>query len=214
MNTIIEKKLTFSAYPPPVRMTRTESWMSDVLAEAFATDPAFRFWFGKRLNKRNLEKFFKAILEGMLESGGAIFAMPDQKAVVGWRWYGADFSEERQQQIFNALGAEGTKRYLWLGEATTIPIDPKERDNIMRPQYIGVRQGVRCHGIGSHLLTSTFNYFKVHGFSIPYIVASTRRSAKLYDPLLDYYVSKEVFMADNDKEPVLVMKRKEFSTSV
>jgi GNAT superfamily N-acetyltransferase len=193
----------------PVLMTHPEEWQWRVLYEALKTDPGFTFFFRDRLNEENLMRFFEAVVRGTLESGcGSVFASPDRRAVLVWRWFGAELPEERTQQMHSALGQEGVERYRWFRQATDVPVDPADRPMTMRPNYIGVLPGMQGRGYGSHLLKWTLEHFDRQGFITPFLVASTRRSAKLYGPLLGFYSYREVCVGPGGQEPaVVVMKR-------
>lgn len=198
-------KSTCPELADPIQITQPEPWQWRVLATALWDDPYLRFVFGNRRNEKNLLQFMEAYLRGSLESAGSVFISPDQHAVLIWSWYGEDFPDDRKQQMFEVLGKEGTERYLWFRRETDISIDPNERSRTMRPNLIGVLPQVQCRGYGSHLLKWTLNHFDRHGYSTPFLVASTKRSAKLYGPLLDFHAYKEVAL--NDTETVTVMKR-------
>lgn len=65
-------------------------------------------------------------------------------------------------------------------------------------------------GYGCHLFKRTLDHFDEQGFESPMILASTRRSAKLYGPLLGFHIHKEVFAPGVDAIPAGVfMKRNE-----
>ena len=194
-------------YPEPIQITTPQPWQWHVLATAFWNDPGFRFYFGERRTEKNYRQFMEAIVKGTLESGGSIFANPDKSAVIVWRWHGAELPEDRKQQMFDALGPEGSKRYLWIRQAADMTIPPGERKHTMQPNYVGVLPDMQCKGYGSYLIKWTLNHFDKLGFTTPFLVASTPRSAKLYGPLIGFHVDYKVPLGENNPEFILVMKR-------
>lgn len=207
MSTILNKLNTDRHKPDPIKITNPEPWIWQVLGKSLAYDPGFRFFFGDTFSESKLIQFMEAAVKGALESGGSVFASPDRKVVLVWRWYGAELSDDRKQQMSNIFGQDGTERYIWFREATDIPIDPLKRANTMRPQYIGVLPDAQGQGYGSHILKWTLNYFDEQGYTTPFLVASTPRSAKLYGPLLGFHQYREVFLGEKGTESVIVMKR-------
>lgn len=191
----------------PIKITKPEPWLWQVLGKALANDPGFKFFFGDKFCEQILTEFMEVSVKGLLESGGSVFTSPDRKVVLVWRWYGAELPDHRKQQLFDLLGQDGTDRYLWFRAVTDVSIDAKTKAKTMRPQYIGVLPEAQGNGYGSHILRSTLNYFDKGGFITPFLVASTRRSAKLYGPLLGFYSYKEVFLGENNTSPMIIMKR-------
>jgi len=209
MNITLHVPTIDQVHPDPIKNTTAEPWLWEVLAEGLMHDPGFRFFFGDKFSETKMVRFMEAAVRGALESGGAVFSSCDRKVVLVWRWYGQEMPAEYIQEIFHLLGTEGTKRYLWFREATDVPIEPAYRTSTMRPQYIGVLPDSQGRGYGSHILKWTLDYFDQQGFKIPFLVASTRRSAKLYGPLLGFDADKEVYLGlDGEAPAVVVMKRK------
>ncbi|MGS2762878.1 hypothetical protein [Sinomicrobium sp. M5D2P9] len=113
-----------------------------------------------------------------------------------------------KKQWYDILEPEGVKRYQWLYEAGDIPLDPEQRKKSMLPDYMGVLPEVQGQGYGSLLSKWTLNHFEERGFDIPFLLASTRRSSKLYAPILGFQVHKEVYAQESDVIPAGVfMKR-------
>lgn len=206
-NAVLKTSIQDIGSIPPVRIETPEPWQWKVLGTALANDPGFRFFFGTHFTVAGLTSFMEAAVKGALESGGSVFATPDEKAVLVWRWYGAQIPECYVAKMFSTLGIEGTKRYLDFRRATDVPIDPANLERTMRPNYIGVLPEVQCRGVGSYLLKSTLGFFDRQGFDTPFLVASTRRAAKLYGPLLGFYTERELFLGNDESSPMVIMRR-------
>ena len=207
MNVLKENAISNLEHPAPIRIVNPEPWQWEVLVEALWYDPGFRFFFGEHISKERFLQFMEAAVRGTLESGGVVFASPDQNAVLVWRWYGAELPENRKEQMYAALGKEGTERYLWFRETTDVPVREEDKINTMRPNYIGVLPDLQGRGYGSHLLRWTLDYFDRKGYRTPFLVASTKRSAKLYGPLLGFKTHREVVLGEQGKDAVVVMIR-------
>lgn len=193
----------------PLLITHPEEWQWRVLYESLKTDIVLAYSFGERFNKECLMQFFEAVIRGTLESGcGSVFASPDRQAVMIWRWFGAELPEERKQQMHAALGPEGVERYQWFRRVTDEPVASADGPLTMRPNYLGVHPDAQGRGHGSQIIKWTLRHFDQRGFSTPFLVASTRRAAKLYGPLMGFYPDREVSIRSGEQETaVVVMKR-------
>lgn len=192
----------------PIIITTPESWQWDILAKAFLNDPTLNFWLGEKTNEESLSKYFEAIVRDTLISGGTVFASPDQKAVFVWTWLGrdADDTNEFKENWYDVLDPEGVKRYYWLYEAGDLELDPDKIKKSMEPAYLAVHPDAQGKGYGGHIFKWILDYFDEKGYETPFILASTRRSAKLYCPLLGFHHHKEVFAEGSgpESEPVAV----------
>ncbi|WP_026632651.1 N-acetyltransferase [Dyadobacter alkalitolerans] len=194
----------------PVRITQPEPWQWNVLAKAFLPDPTLNFWLGETISEQMLQDFFEAVVKDTLASGGWIFSSPDRQVVFVWTRHA--YSQERptewKKKWYKILGDEGVGRYKWLYQVGDVEIDASKLERSMLPDYMGVLPESQGLGYGSHIFKWTVNYFDSLGYETPFILASTRRSAKLYGPLLGYYIHKEVLASEADEIPVGVfMKR-------
>lgn len=200
-----------TGFETPVVFTEPESWHWKVLAKAFITDPTIKFWFDGKEDEDLLESFFEAVVKDVLMSGGTVFSSADRKAVFVWAWLGNTDQKANtfKEKWHGILGETGVKRYNWLYDAGNIHLDPDKVQKSMEPAYLAVLPEAQGRGYGSYLFKWTLDYFDRKGYDAPFILASTRRSAKLYCPLLGYDVCKEVFVNSNDTEPIGVfLKRK------
>lgn len=196
----------------PIQFTEPEPWQWEVLAKAFVPDPTLNFWLGEKTNEKVLSDFFEAVVKDTFKSGGTVFGSPDRQAILIWTRfeYGLEPATEWKQRWYDVLDPEGVKRYYWLYEAGELGLDEARLRRSMLPDYMAVRPGSQGRGYGSRLLKYTVNYFEEKGFDVPIILASTRRSAKLYCPLVGFHVHKEVFAPEFGEEPVGVfLKRNE-----
>jgi GNAT superfamily N-acetyltransferase len=206
MQNATEQLSTKVQHADPIIITKPEPWQWDILAKAFLNDPTLNFWLGEKTSEQTLSDYFEAMIKDTLVSGGAVFASPDQKAVLIWTWLGRDpeDSNEFKKKWHDVLDPDGVKRYYWLYDEGELDLDPDTLERSFEPAYMGVHPDSQGKGYGGHLLKSSLNYFEERGYEAPYILASTRRSAKLYCPLVGFHHHKEVFAAESDSEPVAV----------
>lgn len=206
MSNLVEQLTNKETLPAPIRITQPEPWQWEVLATAFLNDDVIRFWFGEKCNEALLSDFFEAVIRDTLQSGGAVFASPDHKAVLIWTrlGYGLEAPNEWKQQWYRLLGPEGIKRYNWLYDAGNVSLDPARQMKCMLPDYMGVLPEAQGLGYGSRLLKWTFNYFEELGYEIPFLLPSSRRSAKLYAPLLDFSIHQVVTLDEAAPEKVAI----------
>jgi len=206
MNNQLEKSTETGRFATPIKITNPEPWQWDVLAKAFLNDDVMNFWVGKKCNEQVLKDFFEAVIRDTLESGGAVFASSDKKVVLTWKRLESDLevANKWKDQWYKLLDAEGVERYNWLYGAGDLSIDPADYKKYMIPDYMGVLPEAQCLGYGSHILKWTLNYFDELGYQIPFLVASSRRSAKLYGPLIGFRIHKEVMLFDDQPDQVAV----------
>lgn len=212
MNKTIEQLSTKDHLSGLIRISKPEPWQWEVLAKAFLHDPTLNFWLGEKTNEKVLSDFFKAVVKDTLNAGGAVFSSSDRQAVIVWTrlGYGLEPANEWKKRWYDVLDPEGVKRYYWLYEAGELGLDADQLKKGMLPDYIAVMPGLQGRGYGSHLLKWTMNYYEEQGYDIPFMLASTRRSAKLYCPLGGFHLHKEVFAREGDEVPVGVfLKRNE-----
>ncbi|PKF75318.1 GNAT family N-acetyltransferase [Chryseobacterium sp. PMSZPI] len=193
----------------PVKVTKPEPWQWKLLAKAFLHDQVTRFLFGENVDETILENFFESIVKDTLISGGEIFCSPDQKAILVWTWLGNDSqtSNEFKRQVYEILGTEGTNRYHWLYEEGDIQLDMTKAQKSMEPAFVAVHPEKQGQGYGGHIFKWTLEYFDKKGYYSPYILASSKRSAKLYCSLLGYYAHKEIFIPKEDEPIAILLKR-------
>lgn len=187
MEEMLKTQITQETLADPIKITQAEPWQWEILAEAFLNDPTLNFWLGEKTSMASLCEFFEAVIKDTLDSGGAVFSSPDQKVVIVWTRHEYTYLESPgkwKQRWYEILDPEGVKRYKWTYATGDVEIDPSRIRNSMLPDYIGVKSGTQGRGYGSHILKWTLNYFDQLGFESPYLLASTRRSAKLYGPLM------------------------------
>ncbi|HEY8915622.1 MAG TPA: GNAT family N-acetyltransferase [Chitinophaga sp.] len=194
----------------PVRITTPEPWTWEVLAKAFLPDPTLNFWLGKKTNEKVLRDFFEEVVKDTLSSGGEVFGSPDHKAVLVWTRLGYTLEPptEWKQRWYDVLDPEGVKRYYWLYEAGELGLDEDQLKRSMLPDYGAVLPESQGRGYMSHLLKWTVNYYEEQGYDVPFILASTRRSAKLYCPLVGFHLHKEVFVPEFGEIPVGVFLKR------
>ncbi|WP_159478229.1 GNAT family N-acetyltransferase [Dyadobacter sp. 3J3] len=203
----ISKKMD---YPTPIRISQAEPWQWNLLAKAFLNDPTLNFWLGKKTNEKVLQDFFEAVIKDTLASDGAVFCSPDQKVILIWtrHAYSKETPSEWKQRWHQVLESEGVKRYYWLYEASGLQIDEDKLDKSMLPDYIAVSPESQGVGYGSYILKWTLDHFESLGYEVPFLLASTRRSAKLYGPLLGFHFHKEILTPESSDIPAGVfMKR-------
>ncbi|ROI02054.1 MULTISPECIES: GNAT family N-acetyltransferase [unclassified Chryseobacterium] len=204
------QKLSSQKFEEPVLVTHPEPWQWELLAKAFLNDPTLNYWFGGNADESSLSDFFEAVIKDCLSSGGKVFSSPDQKAIIVWTSTvrGSDSTNEFKKRWQEVLGPEGVKRYYWVYETGYVDFNPHDYNKIMEPEYLAVYPGYQRSGYGGHLIKWSYDYFEKEGYDkTPYILPSTRGSAKLYGPLLGYHIVKEIF-ADG-KLVALSMKRNE-----
>jgi GNAT superfamily N-acetyltransferase len=212
MNNILEQLSTKDTLSDPIKITQPEPWQWDVLAKAFLNDPVLNFWIGEKTNEKVLNEFFEAVVKDALESGGAVFSSPDRKVVIVWTRHGYSLEEpgEWKKRWYDILDPEGVKRYYWLYEAGEVSIDADRIQRSMLPDYMGVLPDSQGRGYGSHILKWTLSYFDELGYETPFLLASTKRSAKLYGPLIGFHSHKEISMElFGTTFPAIFMKRNE-----
>ncbi|MDM8173595.1 MULTISPECIES: GNAT family N-acetyltransferase [Olivibacter] len=210
MNNTLENLETKQKLPDPIQIKSPEPWQWNVLAKAFLNDPVLKFWIGEKTNEAVLRDFFEAVVKDALESGGAVFSSPDQQVVLVWTWHGYSLQEpgEWKKRWYEILDPEGVKRYYELYRAGDVEIDSAKLKGCMLPDYMGVLPQSQGRGYGSHILKWTLNHYDKLGYETPFLLASTRRSAKLYGPLVGFHIHKEVLLDNSENAPVAVfMKR-------
>ena len=198
--------------PEPIRVMRAESWQWEVLAKAFLTDDILNYWLGEKTDENVLKDFFEAVIKDALTSKGFIFSIPDQSVVFIWmrHAYNLEPPGEWKKRWYGILGPEGLKRYYSLYEAGDMQIDPALLEKSMLPEYIGILPASQSLGYGSYIGKWAFNYFDERGYESPYILASSRRAAKHYCPLLGFHVHKEVLLTEGEDGPAAIfLKRNE-----
>jgi len=197
-------------FEEPIIITEPEPWVWNVLAKAFLNDLTLNFWLGEKTNEESLKDFFEAVIRDVLKSGGTVFSSPNRQVVFIWSWIGRDAtdSNEHKARWYEVLEPEGVKRYYWSYEAGDLALDPEKINKSMEPAYLGVHPDLQGKGYGSHIFKWTLNYFEKQGYDVPYILASSRRAAKLYCPLLGFFIHKEVFAAESDSEPIGVFLKR------
>jgi GNAT superfamily N-acetyltransferase len=198
------------AIADPIQIKVAESWQWEILAKAFLHDPVLNFWLGEKTDELMLQNFFEAVIKDTLSSGGAVFCSPDRKVVLVWtrHEYSLEPPTQWKQRWYEILGSQGVERYYWLYEAGDVYLDTDQRRVSMLPDYIGVTDDAQGKGYASHILKWTLEHYDKLGFQIPFLLASTRRSAKLYAPLMGFHVHREVLLSDDDDAPAAVfMKR-------
>jgi len=206
MSNLLEQLTNKETFPAPIRITQPEPWQWEVLAKAFLNDDVLNFWIGEECNEAVLRDFFEALIKDTLQSGGAVFTSPDHKVVLIWTrlGYGLEAPNEWKQQWHRLLNPEGVKRYSWLYDAGNMSLDPARQIKSMLPDYMGVLPEAQGRGYGSHLLKWTLDYFDELGYETPFLLASSRRSAKLYAPLLDFSVHQVVVLDEAAPDKVAV----------
>jgi len=193
----------------PIKIITPEAWQWEVLATAFYGDQVMKFWLGNEASKDQYLAFFEAVVKDTLDSGGAVFASPDKQVVLVWTALRYTLEEPGpwKRKWYEVLGPEGLKRYNSLYEAGDLGIKPEHLKNSMLPDYMGVMPETQGLGYGSHILKWTFDYYQKQNYEIPFLIASTRRSAKLYGPLINLYIHKEVFLTDVEEDGVAVFMK-------
>lgn len=203
------KQAPAAALAEPIKIITPETWQWEVLATAFYGDQVMKFWLGDEATKDQYLAFFEAVVKDTLDSGGEIFASPDKQVVLVWTALRYTLEEPGQwkKKWYEVLGPEGVKRYNSLYEAGNLEIGTDRLKNSMLPDYMGVIPESQGLGYGSHILKWTYDYYQKQNYEIPFLIASTRRSAKLYGPLIDLYVHKEVFLTDIEEDGVAVFMK-------
>lgn len=192
----------------PIVITHPEPWQWEVLAKGFLPDPVLNFWLGEKTDLTLLENFFEAVVKDTLISGGGVFASPDHKVVIVWTWHGGEANEWKKKWK-EILGPEGVKRYNSVYNDGDVLLDSDTKKNSMLPDYISVLPEAQGQGYGTHILKWTLNHYDELGFETPHILASTRRSAKLYAAMWGFHNHKVVQIVEGDEDAAIFMKRDE-----
>jgi GNAT superfamily N-acetyltransferase len=184
----------------PIIITQPEPWQWEVLATAFLNDRFIKFIFGGKPTETRLQQYFEAVIHDTLNSGGGVFSSPDRQVVLVWTWLGSSHegTDKWKQRWHEVLGPESEKRYNLLYEVGEMTFDPTRLENTMFPDLIGVLPGSQRRGYGSHILKWTLDYYDKLGYETPFLFASSKRSAKLYGPLMGFHSYKEILLGEGD----------------
>nr|WP_315031711.1 GNAT family N-acetyltransferase [uncultured Chryseobacterium sp.] len=202
---------TKAKFDDPILCTEPEIWQWEVLTKAFLGDPTISFWFKGKEKESELMSFFEGIVKEAFTTGGTVFGSTDQKAVIVWTWLGNDKEAANpfKKQWHNALGSDGVKRYHWLYDQGDVALEKGHAQRSMEPAYIAVLPEFQGKGYGSHIFKWSFDHVIGKGYDAPFILASSRRSAKLYCPLLGFYAHKEVFGDNDTEQPIAVFLKRQ-----
>lgn len=176
-------------------------------ADAFTTDPVFRFLFPGRLRQ-------KARLRTMFETEIELYVLPNGGTVWTDSGFGGAVAELPPGRWEMAKTATGKEALRWLrAYRTRLPRALKvqkemEKRHISEPHFyvrtVGVRTALQGRGLGSMLMQPTLERADSAGLPA-YIEASSERSAALYERL--GFVHLGVFELPEGGPPVWPMRR-------
>ncbi len=147
-----------------------------VLSEAFHEDPVSAWTFPGDERRRVVNPiFFRAVVDGVLDTGGQIDVMDDLSAVILWSYSGAE-SELDMEKDFPGLNDAELER---LGSLFELMLERRPAGDYRHAQFIGVLNDKQGQGIGARLFQHGLDRYAAEGLSA-YLEASSPRSAKLY----------------------------------
>jgi GNAT superfamily N-acetyltransferase len=156
--------------------------LSATLADAFATDPIFRWLLpGQRRRDARLRQLFAIELEHCVFPVGRVFTTDE------FRGANLELPPDRWNMAVPLSGAVGLVRVFGLRLPKASRLQGFfERNNLHEPhyyvRYVGVATGFQGQGLGTALLQPTFDRCDQEGVPA-YLEASTERNAALYERL-------------------------------
>ena len=156
--------------------------LSATLADAFATDPIFRWLFpGQRRRDARLRRLFAIELEHCVFPVGRVFTTDE------FRGANLELPPDRWNMAVPLSGAVGLVRVFGLRLPRASRLQGFfERNHLHEPhyyiRYVGVATGFQGQGLGTALLRPTLDRCDQEGVPA-YLEASTERNAALYERL-------------------------------